>query len=52
MSILNSFVNDIFERVAGEASKLASYNKKSVKGYGRLEAGYITRSSRPGDDRS
>ena len=23
-----------------------------VKGYGRLEAGYITRSSRPGDDRS
>ena len=30
MSILNSFVNDIFERVAGEASKLASYNKKST----------------------
>ena len=24
----------------------------TVKGYGRLEAGYITRSSRPGDDRS
>jgi hypothetical protein len=24
----------------------------AVKGYGRLEAGYITRSSRPGDDRS
>jgi hypothetical protein len=23
-------VNDIFERVAGEASKLASYNKKST----------------------
>ncbi|GAM43577.1 histone [Talaromyces pinophilus] len=30
MSILNSFVNDIFERVATEASKLASYNKKST----------------------
>ncbi|OLL22189.1 Histone H2B [Neolecta irregularis DAH-3] len=30
MSILNSFVNDIFERIAGEASKLASYNKKST----------------------
>jgi len=30
MSILNSFVNDIFERVAGEASKLAAYNKKST----------------------
>jgi len=30
MSILNSFVNDIFERVATEASKLAVYNKKST----------------------
>lgn len=26
----SSFVNDIFERIAGEASKLASYNKKST----------------------
>ncbi|ODV59637.1 histone H2B family protein [Ascoidea rubescens DSM 1968] len=30
MSIMNSFVNDIFERIASEASKLASYNKKST----------------------
>ena len=30
MSVLNSFVNDLFERVASEASKLASYNKKST----------------------
>ncbi|KAH9815387.1 histone H2B [Melampsora americana] len=30
MLILNSFVNDIFERIAGEASKLAQYNKKST----------------------
>ncbi|KAH6575810.1 hypothetical protein BASA62_001762, partial [Batrachochytrium salamandrivorans] len=30
MSIMNSFVNDIFERIAGEASKLASYNKRST----------------------
>ena len=30
MSIMNSFVNDIFERVAGEASKLAAYNKRST----------------------
>ncbi|KAI8911517.1 histone-fold-containing protein, partial [Gorgonomyces haynaldii] len=30
MSIMNSFVNDIFERVAGEASRLASYNKRST----------------------
>ena len=29
-SILNSFVNDIFERIATEASKLAAYNKKST----------------------
>ena len=27
MSIMNSFVNDIFERIASEASKLAAYNK-------------------------
>jgi histone H2B len=30
MAILNSFVNDIFERIAGEASRLASYSKKST----------------------
>ena len=28
MSIMNSFVNDIFERVASESSRLAHYNKK------------------------
>jgi histone H2B len=28
MSIMNSFVNDVFERIAGEASRLAHYNKK------------------------
>ena len=28
MGIMNSFVNDIFERIASEASKLAMYNKK------------------------
>ncbi|GAB1517207.1 hypothetical protein RhiTH_000251 [Rhizoctonia solani] len=30
MAILNSFVNDIFERIAEEASRLASYSKKST----------------------
>lgn len=30
MSIMNSFVNDIFERIATEASRLASYNKRST----------------------
>ncbi|KAN0115813.1 Histone-fold-containing protein [Russula decolorans] len=29
-AILNSFINDIFERIATEASKLAAYSKKST----------------------
>ncbi|KAF1001661.1 histone H2B.10-like [Apium graveolens] len=28
MGIMDSFINDIFEKLAGEASKLAKYNKK------------------------
>lgn len=28
MSIMNSFINDIFEKIALEASKLVRYNKK------------------------
>ena len=28
MSIMNSFVNDLFERIAAEASKLAHYKKR------------------------
>jgi len=30
MSIMNSFINDIFERIASEAGKLSRYNKKST----------------------
>jgi histone H2B len=30
MSIMNSFINDIFERIAVEASRLARYNKKAT----------------------
>merc|ERR1712192_317027 len=30
MSIMISFVNDLFERIAAEASKLAHYNKRST----------------------
>ena len=30
MGIMNSFVNDIFEHIAGEASRLAHYNKRST----------------------
>ena len=30
MSIMNSFVNDVFERIASESSRLAQINKKST----------------------
>ena len=30
MSIMNSFVNDIFERIAAEASRLAQNNKRTT----------------------
>lgn len=30
MGIMNSFVNDIFERIASESSRLAHYNKRST----------------------
>eukprot|EP01084_Bolivina_argentea_P059058 107803_1 len=30
MSIMNSFINDVFERIASEAGKLTRYNKKST----------------------
>jgi len=30
MSIMNSFINDVFERIAGEAGRLCRYNKRST----------------------
>ena len=30
MSIMNSFVNDVFERIAAEAVRLSMYNKRST----------------------
>ena len=30
MSIMNSFINDVFEKIATESSKLARYNKKTT----------------------
>ncbi|XP_065093598.1 histone H2B-like [Ochlerotatus camptorhynchus] len=30
MSIMSSFVNDMFERIAAESSRLAQYNKRST----------------------
>ena len=40
MAIMNSFVNDIFERIALEASRLAHYNKKST--ISSREVGFFT----------
>ena len=28
MSIMNSFINDVFEKIAGESARLVRYNKK------------------------
>jgi|TARA_R110002003_G_scaffold76_1_gene6951 histone H3/H4 len=47
MSILNSFVNDIFERVATEASKLAAYNKKSTISSREIQTSYVVHSRSP-----
>uniref|UniRef100_A0A667G7S8 Core Histone H2A/H2B/H3 domain-containing protein n=1 Tax=Lynx canadensis TaxID=61383 RepID=A0A667G7S8_LYNCA len=41
MGIMNSFVNDIFERIAGEASRLAHYNKRSTITFGALGHGVL-----------
>jgi hypothetical protein len=40
MLILNSFVNDIFERIASEASKLASYVRRARSEEVGLARGY------------
>eukprot|EP00088_Acartia_fossae_P039469 TRINITY_DN41084_c0_g1_i1.p1 TRINITY_DN41084_c0_g1~~TRINITY_DN41084_c0_g1_i1.p1 ORF type:complete len:147 (+),score=18.66 TRINITY_DN41084_c0_g1_i1:73-513(+) len=37
MAIMDSFVHDMFERIATEASKLAQYTKKSTIGYHEIE---------------
>ena len=39
MSILNSFINDIFERIATEAAKLARYNKKATLSSREIQTG-------------
>ena len=30
MSIMNSFINDVFDKVCGEAAKLVQYNRKNT----------------------
>ena len=37
MGIMNSFVNDVFERIAGEASCLAHYNKRLTITYREIQ---------------
>lgn len=39
MSILNSFVNDIFDRVAAEAGRLSRYNKKATLSSREVQTG-------------
>jgi histone H2B len=39
MSIMNSFVNDIFERIAGEASRLAHLNGRSTISSREIQTG-------------
>lgn len=41
MSIMNSFVNDVFERIAAEASRLAHYNKRSTISSREIQASRI-----------
>lgn len=38
MAVMNSFVNDIFERIAVEATKLARYQKKATLSSGDVQA--------------
>jgi histone H2B len=39
MSIMNSFVNDIFERIASESSRLSHYNKRSTISSREIQTG-------------
>ena len=45
MSIMNSFVNDLFERIAAEASKLAHYNKRQLLSIKMFLIAFIIRST-------
>jgi histone H2B len=38
MSIVNSFMSDIFERLAGEAGKLAAYSNRSTLSYREIRS--------------
>ncbi|KAB7505574.1 Band 7 protein [Armadillidium nasatum] len=42
---MNSFVNDIFERIAAEASRLAHYNKRSTITSREIQTAVLTKDS-------
>ena len=46
MSIMNSFINDAFERIAVEAGKLVRYNKKGTLSSREIQTAVRTSSSR------
>ena len=43
MGVMNSFVNDIFERIAAEASRLAHYNKRSTVSSREIQTAFAPR---------
>lgn len=47
MKIMNSFVNDLFDRIANEASSVAKHNKKPTLGPREIQT--ATRLLIPGD---
>ncbi|XP_049928271.1 histone H2B 1/2-like [Epinephelus moara] len=49
MGIMNSFVSDIFERIAGEASRLAHYNKRSTITSREIQTATAVRLLLPGE---
>lgn len=42
---MNSFINDVFERVAGESGKLTRYNKKPTLSSRKVQTTLIVESS-------
>ena len=38
MSIMNSFINDVFEKIASESSRLVRYNKKHTRSSREVQA--------------
>ncbi|KAH8091100.1 hypothetical protein JL720_5981 [Aureococcus anophagefferens] len=45
MSIMNSFINDIFERIALEASKLCRFSKKATLSSREIQTAAVTKFS-------